>query len=86
MSDEYENINYSVNTGVATITLNSPKSLNAFNQTMRLELIDAVKQVEADAAVRIAILTGAGKGFSAGADLTEDMSGQHKTFVQQCAA
>jgi len=82
---DYQNINYSVSNGVATIALNSPKTLNAFNQKMRLELMQAITQLESDDDVRVAVLTGEGKSFCAGADLTENMPG-FDTFEQQCEA
>lgn len=84
MSD-YEFINYSVSNRVATIALNTPKKLNAFHQKMRFELMELVEKAEQDDDVRVVILTGEGKSFSAGADLTEGMPG-HDTFVSQCAA
>jgi len=82
MSD-YQNINYSVTNRVATIALNSPEKLNAFNQKMRFELIDAVQKAEDDVNIRVVILTGEGKAFSAGADLTEGSLGD-VCFVEQC--
>jgi enoyl-CoA hydratase/carnithine racemase len=72
----YEQILYAVEDGVATITLNRPDKLNAFTNTMRQELIAAFDQVDADDAVRAVIVTGAGRAFCAGADL----SGGAKTF------
>ena len=59
---------------VALITLNRPQALNAFNAEMRSDLIDAVAKASADKAVRAYIITGEGRGFSAGADVT-DVSG-----------
>jgi 2-(1,2-epoxy-1,2-dihydrophenyl)acetyl-CoA isomerase len=82
---DYQSINLSVTNRVATLAFNSPKTLNALHQKMRLELIDAVHKVEADEEVRVVILTGLGRGFSAGADLSEGMPGYTK-FVDQCAA
>jgi len=82
---QYKSIKYSVSNRVATIALNSPKTLNALNQKMRLELMDAIKVVEADDEVRIVVLTGVGRGFCAGADLNEGMPG-FDSFVDQCAA
>ena len=83
MSD-YQHISYSVTKRVATIALNSPDTLNAFHQAMRLELIEVVQQAEADDDVRVVIFTGAGRAFSAGANLTEGTAG-FDTFVEQCA-
>lgn len=54
---------------VATITLNRPDVYNALNPQMRRELAEAIQQVEADRAVRVVVLSGAGRGFCAGADL-----------------
>ncbi|MGI8830612.1 MAG: enoyl-CoA hydratase-related protein [Candidatus Limnocylindria bacterium] len=54
---------------VATITLNRPEALNALNASMRRELGAALKACGRDAAVRAVVLTGAGRGFCAGADL-----------------
>jgi 2-(1,2-epoxy-1,2-dihydrophenyl)acetyl-CoA isomerase len=65
----YETIRLEVANGVATITLNRPDSLNALNATMRRELLDALKVIRRDEAVRAVVLTGAGRGFCSGADL-----------------
>lgn len=67
---EYTQIIYEVDDNVATITLNRPDKLNAFTGTMMYELIDAFDQVDADDDVRAVIITGAGRGFCAGADLS----------------
>jgi enoyl-CoA hydratase/carnithine racemase len=56
--------------GVRTITLNRPERLNAFDAEHYHALADAVVGAEADAAVRVVVLTGTGRAFSAGADLT----------------
>ncbi|NNC99871.1 MAG: enoyl-CoA hydratase/isomerase family protein, partial [Gammaproteobacteria bacterium] len=82
---DYQFINYRVTNGVATIALNSPDTLNAFHQKMRLELMQAVDFVETDASARVVILTGEGRAFSAGADLSEGAAG-YTSFVDQCAA
>lgn len=65
----YETIEYAVERGVATITLNRPDRLNAFNNVMRDELLALFDEIDADDDVRAVIMTGAGRGFCAGADL-----------------
>jgi enoyl-CoA hydratase/carnithine racemase len=65
----YEEIIYAVSERIATITLNRPDRLNAWTATMDRELRTAVKAAAADDGVRAIILTGAGRGFCAGADM-----------------
>ncbi len=65
----YEEIIYEVSERIATITLNRPDRLNAWTMQMDIELRDAVKAAAADEGVRVIILTGAGRGFCAGADM-----------------
>lgn len=57
--------------GVLTITLNRPEKLNAFNPAMHQLLQEALQQAAEDAGVRVVLLTGAGRGFCAGQDLSE---------------
>ncbi len=66
----YTEILYDVADQIATITLNRPDKLNAFTNTMMHEIIDAFDQIDADDNVRAVIVTGAGRGFCAGADLS----------------
>jgi enoyl-CoA hydratase/carnithine racemase len=66
---DYETLLYEVDGGVATITLNRPERLNAFNEEMRQELMDLFDRIDADDDVRAVIMTGSGRGFCAGADL-----------------
>ena len=66
-----EAVLYSVKDGVATITLNRPQKLNAFDSAMTQGLSQALKQAARDDAVRALVLTGAGRAFSAGQDLAE---------------
>jgi enoyl-CoA hydratase/carnithine racemase len=66
---DYEQITLSVADGVATLTLNRPEQLNAFTTRMMAEMIDAFDKTDADDDVRAVIVTGAGRGFCAGADL-----------------
>jgi len=68
---EFEQIRYEVADGVLTITLDRPDRLNAFTPTMKDELIAAFDQADADDDVRAIIVTGAGRAFCAGADLSE---------------
>lgn len=64
---------------VATIVMNSPASRNAFNAALRKQLLAAFKEADADNAVRVIVLGGAGKGFCAGADLIEAQGNTHLT-------
>src|ERR1700758_5493144 len=66
----YETITYEVTENILTLTLNRPDKLNAFNATMQQELIDAFDKADADDDVRVIIVTGAGRAFCAGADLS----------------
>ena len=66
----FTEIEYSVADHIATITLNRPDKLNAFTGAMMKELIAAFDQADADDDVRVVIVTGAGRGFCAGADLS----------------
>ena len=61
----------SLDAGVLTITLNRPDKLNAFTPDMHEELRGAFARAEGDAQVRAVLLTGAGRGFCAGADLSQ---------------
>jgi enoyl-CoA hydratase/carnithine racemase len=79
---QFEEILYEVEDHVLTITLNRPERLNAFTPTMGRELIEALDAADADDDVRAIVVTGAGRGFCAGADLeaggsTFDWSERH---------
>jgi len=65
-----ETIATEVKDRILTITLNRPDKLNAFNATMQRELIEAFQAADANDEVRAVIVTGAGRGFCAGADLS----------------
>jgi len=67
---DYTQIDYDVAEHIATITLNRPEQLNAFTGVMMNEMIDAFDRIDADDDVRAVIVTGAGRGFCAGADLS----------------
>jgi enoyl-CoA hydratase/carnithine racemase len=70
MTAPFETLAYAVEDGLATVTLNRPEQLNTFTARMRDELIAAFDLTDADDAVRAVILTGAGRAFCAGADLS----------------
>jgi len=77
-----------VDDGIATITLNRPDRLNAFDPQMMREIVAALDRVDADDAVRAVIVTGAGRAFCAGADLgggtaTFDLGGQADSPVRE---
>ena len=67
---DYSTILYDLEDNVLLITLNRPEILNAFNRDMMAEIIDALDKADADDNVRAIIVTGAGRGFCAGADLS----------------
>jgi len=66
----YQDILYEVDGPVLTITLNRPDKLNAYTATMGLEIEDAFVRADEDDAIRAIIVTGAGRGFCAGADIS----------------
>jgi len=73
---DYKFIIYQVSDNILTITLNRPEKLNAFTHEMMQEMVDAFDKADADDNVRAIIVTGAGRAFCAGADL----SGGPRTF------
>lgn len=76
---DFKTILYDVADGIATLTLNRPEQLNAFDSTMLAELCAAFDLSDADDAVKAVIVTGAGRAFCAGADL----SSGGKTFAYE---
>jgi len=81
----YEQILYEVDDPVATITLNRPQQLNAWTPTMEVEVRHAVGRAAEDPAVVGIVITGAGRGFCAGADLTTLSSISDGTIGQAAA-
>jgi 2-(1,2-epoxy-1,2-dihydrophenyl)acetyl-CoA isomerase len=67
----YEHLLFSLDGGIARLTLNRPDRLNSFNDAMHAEVRDALARVRADASARVLLLTGAGRGFCAGQDLSD---------------
>lgn len=67
----YENIILQINDGTARLTLNRPDKLNSFNVAMHLEMADALDRLKSDKTVRVLVLTGAGRAFCAGQDISD---------------
>ena len=67
----YENLKYEVNDGLAFVTINRPKALNALNTDVLNELDQVFTAIEADDAVKAVIVTGEGRSFVAGADIAQ---------------
>ena len=68
---DYQTLRTETTKRVLTVTLNRPDKLNAFNGTMLAELLEVIDRVDRDDEIRAVIVTGAGRGFCAGADLSE---------------
>jgi len=66
----YERVLVEIASGVATVTLNRPEKLNAFDRDMCAELLDALRMLARSDAARVVVLTGSGRGFCTGADLS----------------
>lgn len=69
--------------GVAIVTLNRPKSLNAFDSQLRAAMRDVVARLEDDNDLKIVVIKGAGRGFCAGADLADDSQGPSSFHLDQ---
>ena len=67
----YNTILLARDNGLATLTLNAPDKLNAVSRKMIAEIKDCWEELAADASVRAVLITGAGRGFCAGADLAD---------------
>ena len=68
---KYQNIIVGEREGIAMITLNRPDKLNALHDQMVEELISAIGAIEEDQNVRVLVITGAGRAFCAGGDVTQ---------------
>lgn len=85
---EFETITYAVHDGVATITLNRPKKLNALNAQAFGDLGEATERAATDSGIRVVLVRGAGRSFSAGIDVTllgqlaGTRGGRFKTFLR----
>ena len=69
---EYQTVAIERHGAVAVVTMNRPEALNAFDAALRRDILLAAREVNSDESVRVVVLTGAGRGFGAGADLTEN--------------
>src|SRR5215470_2801782 len=80
----FKQIHYQVVERVATVTLNRPDKLNAWTPLMEEEVRAAMMEAETDDQVRVIVLTGAGRGFCAGADMKnlDAVAGGHHTAAQ----
>src|SRR5690348_17662373 len=78
MSYEYEHILVDIEDGVGIVTLNRPEKLNAMNRRLGAELQDAVRQFDDDDRVGCIVITGAGRAFSAGGDIHEQLDDDAK--------
>lgn len=67
----FQHILFEARDGVARLTLNRPDALNSLTDAMHIELRAALDQVQADPAIRVLVLSGAGRGFCAGQDLAD---------------
>ncbi len=72
MAMEYQQILFEAHGEVGLITLNRPQKLNAWTDRMRAELCDAIARINADPTLGAGVLTGAGRGFCAGADIEQN--------------
>ena len=68
---DFETLSLSIEDGVALLALNRPDRLNSFNAEMHEEMRQAIKVIKKDASVRCLVLTGKGRGFCAGQDLSD---------------
>ncbi|MGH6741479.1 MAG: enoyl-CoA hydratase-related protein, partial [Bradyrhizobium sp.] len=66
----FETIRYDVAGEIATITLNRPSKMNAYTAVMGAEIVEAMRRADEDRDVRVILMTGAGRAFCAGADIS----------------
>lgn len=79
----YSTIKYETNHRLAYITLNRPEVLNSINDSMPKELVECVEKANEDPSVHVLILTGAGKAFSSGYDLSYYAQNKNQSAVQE---
>lgn len=79
----YQQIRYDVKDRIATVTLNRPEQLNAWTDVIAQEVWDATHAADADDEVRVIVLTGAGKAFCAGGDITGFKSDNPRQLIEK---
>lgn len=82
---DFKTVIYDTRNRVATILLNRPGAMNAFETQLRLDLMAAIREAEGDDDVRVIVISGAGRGFSAGADLQHGIA-PYETIEAQILA
>jgi 2-(1,2-epoxy-1,2-dihydrophenyl)acetyl-CoA isomerase len=78
---DFQTVTYSINNQVAMIGMNRPEALNSFNTQLRLDLLAAIDCANKDEKVRVVVITGEGRSFSAGHDLASGY-GNHDTIEE----
>lgn len=76
MKKDYRTIIVEKTDGIATVTLNRPQAMNALNEEMLDEMVDALREIDTNESVNVVVLTGAGRAFSAGRDLRGVLAGR----------
>ncbi|HWM29096.1 MAG TPA: enoyl-CoA hydratase/isomerase family protein, partial [Woeseiaceae bacterium] len=79
---EFETVKYAEDENVAIITIHRADAMNSFNTQLRRDLLAAFQRARDDAAVRVVVLTGEGRSFSAGADLKGSLSSSRSVEEQ----
>ncbi|MFC1858152.1 crotonase/enoyl-CoA hydratase family protein [Thermodesulfobacteriota bacterium] len=79
---EFTQIRYEIDRNIAKLTLDRPDNFNAFTPTMRKELVEAFSRIDQDDTVRAVVVTGAGKAFCAGADLSAGAAAFERTHQE----
>ena len=79
---ELDTVRYKQEEAIALITIHRPEAMNSFNTELRRDLLSAFRQARGDRSVRVVVLTGEGRSFSAGADLKGSLSGDRSVEEQ----
>jgi 2-(1,2-epoxy-1,2-dihydrophenyl)acetyl-CoA isomerase len=80
--NEFDTVRYKQEDAVAVITIHRPEAMNSFNTELRRDLLAAFRQARGDQSVRVVVLTGEGRSFSAGADLKGSLSSDRSVEEQ----